>query len=71
MTIFIAIFAIFFLLYWTEFPDTRPCANIKLLKSSGVSSDSLKSLQSLFTDAANVRKSCWLSLTVLRHFQRL
>ena len=51
--------------------DTRPCANIRHLKSSAVSSASLKSLQSLFTDAANVRKSCWLSLTVLKHFQRL
>ena len=51
--------------------DTRPCANIKHLKSSAVSSASLKSLQSLFTGSANVRKFCWLSLTVFRHFQRL
>ena len=49
---------------------TKPCTNIKHLKSSAVSSANLKSLQSLFTDAANVRKSCWLSLTVFRHFQR-
>ena len=33
-------------------------------------SASLKSLQSLFTDIANVRKCCLLSLTVFRHFQR-
>ena len=54
-----------------SFADTRPCANIKYLKSSAVSSASLKSIQSLFPDAANPRKSCWLSLTVFRHFQRL
>ena len=45
--------------------------NIKHLKSSAVTSACLKSLQSLFPAAANVRKSCWLSLTVFRHFQRL
>ena len=51
--------------------DTRPCENIKHFKSSADNSAGLKLLQSFFTDAAKVRKSCWLSLTVFRHFQRL
>ena len=51
--------------------DTWPCANINLFNLSAVSSASLKSSQSLFTVAANVRKSCWLSLTVFPYFQRL
>ena len=58
-------------LTWVSSAYAGPCVNIKHLKSSAVSSASLKSLQSLLTDAANVRKSCWLSLVVFRHFQRL